>query len=49
MYNLCFEKFETGEPLSSLLFLLVRDVFSRIVLKGVDGNILKGFLVGRDS
>lgn len=45
----CFEKFDSGDPLPSFLFLIVGGVFSRIVLRGVDGIILKGFLVRRDG
>ena len=34
-----------GDPLSPFQFLVVMDVLSKIILKGVEGNIIKAFRV----
>jgi hypothetical protein len=36
-----------GDPLSPLLFLLIMEVLSRMLLKTVEGGLLKGIQVGR--
>ncbi|TYJ96216.1 periodic tryptophan protein 1-like protein [Cucumis melo var. makuwa] len=38
-----------GDPLSSFLFLLAVDVFSRMISKGVEGNIIELFKIDRNE
>lgn len=44
-----FQRLKQGDRLSPFLFLIVVDVFSWFIFKGVEGNMIDPFTVGRMS
>lgn len=44
-----FERFETRDPLSPLIFLLVVETLGAMLCKAKEGGLIEGFIVGREG